>query len=184
MTAFNHRKLLITYGSDLDHSNMNDRVHKLLKPFEGPAQKDYDFPVLRKGSEFILNYETFDTNPNKPFESYYGADYHLTQAQLDGFLYTLGKLKGTHILGHPHIRGHAEVKRGTIEFQFLVTRTLEQQSPYVYYPSQNEEADKLMQTLIPLLPPDERHLLMAADDLEETKQKRLEDWVDRALSSR
>ncbi|WP_018977159.1 hypothetical protein [Saccharibacillus kuerlensis] len=128
-----------------------------------------------------MNLETFDTCPGKPFESYYMEDYHLTQAQLDGFLYKLGKLKGTHVFGNPNIRGHAEVFRDELEFSFLVTHTLGGEALYVYYFGQSN-GDELALRLIPLLPPAERHLLMPIDEELSVVQRRLEEWVDRLLS--
>ncbi|CAM4171661.1 hypothetical protein [Saccharibacillus endophyticus] len=162
---------------------MNDLVRSLLEPYEGQMrQTDYLNPILRKGSDFIVNLEILETNPNKPFETCVFADYHLTQAQFDRFLYRLRKLKGTHVLGHPNVRGHAEVLRGDLEFQFLVVHTRNQEEIIVYYPRQDFAADELLFPLIPLLPPEDRRILLPIGGDPFTKQQRLETWIDRVLS--
>lgn len=162
---------------------MNYLVRSLLEPYEGQMrQTDYSNPLLRKGSDFIVNLEILETNPNKPFETYAFADYHLTQAQFDGFLYRLRKLKGTHVLGYPNIRGHAEVLRGDLEFQFLVVHTENQNELLVYYPRQDFAADDLLFPLIPLLPPQDRHILLPIGGDPFTKQQTIETWIDRVLS--
>lgn len=162
---------------------MDYLVRSLLVPYEGQMwQADHLNPVLRKGADFIVNLETLETNPNKSFETYVFADYHLTQAQFDGFLYQLRKLKGTHVLGHPNIRGHAEVLRGDLEFQFLVVHTQNQEELIVYYPRQDFAADKLLFPLIPLLPLQDRHFLFPIGGDPFTKQQALESWIDRVLS--
>lgn len=161
---------------------MDHLVRTLLKHHTVESvQQDYDNPILRKGAKFILNLETFDTRPGRPFESYYMEDYHLTQAQLDGFLYKIGKLKGHHVFGNPRVRGHAEVFRGELEFSFLVTHTLDGEALYVYYSGQSN-GDEIAFRLIPLLPPEDRHLLMPIDEDPAVKQQRLEDWIDRLLA--
>ncbi|WP_051506890.1 hypothetical protein [Saccharibacillus sacchari] len=162
---------------------MDYLVHSLLAPYEGQMwQADHLNPILRKGADFIVNLETLETNPNKPFETYVFADYHLTQAQFDGFLYQLRKLKGNHVLGHPNIRGHAEVLRGDLEFQFLVVHTHNQEEIIVYYPRQDFAADELLFPLIPLLPPQDRYVLLPIGGDPFIKQQTLEAWIDRLLS--
>ncbi|WP_172195766.1 hypothetical protein [Saccharibacillus qingshengii] len=177
------RRLLITFGADLDHSNMDYLVRTLLKPYVSETlQTDYTHPVLRKGAELVLNLETFDTSPGRPFERYFAEDYHLTQAQLDGFLYKFRQLKGTHVFGNPNVRGHAEAVRGELEFSFLITHTLGGEALYVHYAGQTEgDGDKIALRLIPLLPPEERHLLMPIDEIEPLRQQRLQAWIDRLL---
>lgn len=162
---------------------MNNLVRSLLEPYEGQMwQTDYLNPILRKGADFIVNLEILETNPNKPFETFAFADYHLNQAQFDGFLYQLRKLKGTHVLGHPNIRGHAEVLRGDLEFQFLVVHTQNQEELLVYYARQDFAADKLLFPLIPLLPPQDRHILLPVGGDPFIKQQTLETWLNRVLS--
>ncbi len=162
---------------------MNHLVRSLLEPYEGQMRQTDDLnPILRKGSDFIVNLEWLETNPNKPFEPYAFADYHLTQAQFDGFLYRLRKLKGTHVLGHSNIRGHAEVLRGDLEFQFLVVHIQNQEELLVYYPRQDFAADELLFPLIPLLPPQDRHVLLPIGGDPFIKQQILETWINRVLS--
>lgn len=62
--------------------------------------------MLHTGAWFILNYQIIDTNAARVSQRYYLDDYHVTEAKLQGFLYSLNKLKGTHVLCNPRVQGH------------------------------------------------------------------------------
>ncbi|MGE7824711.1 hypothetical protein [Paenibacillus sp. NPDC093718] len=56
-----NRKFLVTFGYNLDHSNIDYLVSDHLSRYKGWIQKDYFDPVLHKGAAFILNYQIIDT---------------------------------------------------------------------------------------------------------------------------
>ena len=65
-----NRKFLVTFGYNLDHSNIDYLVSDRLSPHKGWIQKDYFDPVLHKGAAFILNYQIIDTNVAKVSQRY------------------------------------------------------------------------------------------------------------------
>ena len=77
-----NRKFLVTFGYNLDHSNIDYLVSDRLSRHKGWIQKDYFEPVSQ--GAFILNYQIIDTNVAK-VSRYYLDDYHVTEAKRKAF---------------------------------------------------------------------------------------------------
>lgn len=81
------RRFLLTFGRNLDHSNIDYLVKSRLSKYKGGIQEDYFNPILQKGAEVILNYQIIDTNFDRKSSKYYLDDYHITEAQKNGFCF-------------------------------------------------------------------------------------------------
>ncbi|WP_010272128.1 hypothetical protein [Paenibacillus senegalensis] len=179
----NQRRLLLTYGHDLDHSNIDFLVRERLAPYFAYGI-DYEHPSLQFGAEFILNYQVYDTNIKKWTPSYYLNDYHLTSKQLSGFLYSLKKLKGTHVLCDPKVHGHHWMERDGVEYSTNVFKTVEEE--YLYFLEFNNEpiADEKYAERTRKLPKEQLSSLClrvpSTLNYEERTEK-VNNWLDRLL---
>lgn len=172
-----NRKFLITFGHNLDHSNMDDLVSDRLSRHKGRIQKDYFDPVLRKGAAFILNYQIIDTNADRVSQRYYLDDYHITEAQLQGFLYSLNKLKGTHVMCNPRKQGHHWTVIDAIEYSCYAYQTLDGRDLRFIEYQNDTRADAVMKKGIPRIPEHQHYLAFPTDCTQEEKDRRLTDWI-------
>ncbi|NMO95020.1 hypothetical protein HII30_04365 [Paenibacillus lemnae] len=171
------RTLLLTFGHNLDHSNIHALVQDRLAKNKGGLQKDYFDPVLHKGAEVILNYRTIDTNFNRISDKYYLDDYHLTESQINGFQYSLQRLKGCHVFCEPRIRGHAYAVVKGIEFSFYVHRSLDGIDYLFPQYWEDANADQIVRRQLPKLPEHEQFLEMPAAISDAEKDEIKMSWI-------
>ncbi|WP_051506870.1 hypothetical protein [Saccharibacillus sacchari] len=138
----------------------------------------------QKHADFILNYEIFDTNPNKISQKYTLIDYYLTQAQLDGFMYKLNKLKGTHVLGISGYFGHREICRARTVFCFVVLYTKKSELLYFYDKLESPESNSVVFNAFKKLTPNQQYIKISKHDKEFLEKEKLEEWVDLVLNTR
>jgi hypothetical protein len=171
-----NRKFLVTFGYNLDHSNIDYLVSDRLSRHKGRIQKDYFDPVLHKGAAFILNYQIIDTNAARVSQRYYLDDYHVTEAQLQGFLYSLNNLKGTHMLCNPTKQGHHWTVIDEIEYSCYAYQTLDGRDLRFIEYNNDTRADANMKKGIPRIPEHQHYLTFPSDCSQEEKDRRLTDW--------
>lgn len=172
-----NRKFLVTFGYNLDHSNIDYLVSDRLSRHKGWIQKDYFDPVLHKGAAFILNYQIIDTNVARVSQRYYLDDYHVTEAQLQGFLYSLNKLKGTHVLCNPRVQGHHWTVIDGHEYSCYAYQTLDGRDlRFLQYEEDSEEAS--LKNGVPRIPEHQHYLAFPSDCSQEEKDRRLTDWIN------
>ncbi|ANA80555.1 hypothetical protein PVOR_04383 [Paenibacillus vortex V453] len=177
------RRFLLTFGRNLDHSNIDYLVKSRLSRYKGGIQKDYFNTVLKKGAEVILNYQIIDTNFDRISSRYYLDDFHLTEAQKNGFLLSLSKLKGTHVWCDPRIQGHAFCVVGDIEFSFYVYRSLEgQEYRFPQYYNHDGNADIIVHSQLPKMPEEEQYLCFPTDWSLEVKDEITIKWIQKLIN--
>lgn len=114
---------LLSYGSDLDHSNIAFLVKERLMPFT-LAKESKTNKRNSKHLTIRLMYDVYDINWNKHVDNaFYLEEYSISEAHLLAFEYSLSKLKGNHIRCLPYARGHYEL---TINGRDYSTRVYEQ----------------------------------------------------------
>ncbi len=176
------RRFLLTFGRNLDHSNIDYLVKSRLSKYKGRIQKDYFNPILQKGAELILNYQIIDTNFDRISSKYYLDDYHITEAQKNGFFLSLKKLKGTHVWCDPRIQGHAFCVVDGIEFNFYVYRSLEGQDyRFPQYYSADSNADPIVHSQLPKMPEEEQYLQIPSDLSREVKDEITIEWIKKLI---
>lgn len=176
------RRFLLTFGFNLDHSNIDHLVKERLAKHRGGIQEDYFNTVLQKGADLILNYQIIDTNFDRISSKYYLNDYHITEAQKNGFMYSLVKLKGTHVWCNPRIQGHAFCVVDGIEFSFYVYRSIngtEYRFPQYY--NDDSSADMIVRSGQPRMPEDERYLAFPAGLSMEEKDGLTIPWIRKLI---
>jgi len=175
------RRFLLTFGRNLDHSNIDYLVQSRLFKYKGRIQEDYFNPVLKRGAELILNYQIIDTNFNRVSMKYYLDDFHLTEAQKNGFMLSLQKLKGTHVWCDPKVQGHAFCEVNGIKYSFHVYRSLQGQEfrfPEYYNDS---TADATIQSQLHKLPEEEQYIQFPADINPEEQDEITIKWIQRLI---
>ena len=132
---------------------MSDRLSR----HKGWIQKDYFEPVLHTAA-LILNYQIIDTNAARVSQRYYLDDYHVTEARLQGFLYSLNKLKGTHVLCNPRVQGHHRTVIDGHEYSCYAYQTLDGRDlRFLQYEEDSEEAS--LKKGVPRIPEDQHYLV-------------------------
>ncbi|MCQ4088909.1 hypothetical protein [Saccharibacillus sp. JS10] len=150
-------------------------MESLLRPYMDIDSKQ---KVIKKRSELILQVQTIDLNPKKPSYSYYTNEYHLTMAQLDGFMYSFSKLKGQHILCDPNVQGHYWHSKDEMEFSFHLYCTEEGSHLLFYQFGEDIMADGIIQKSINTFPESQRYLKFSKNLSQEEKEHSVEVWVE------
>ena len=125
----NERKeiFILSYGCDLDHSNIAFLVKERLMPFS-----DFYSKKLPNETDICVRYETFDINPNKHRELYYAHAFFINKIRLEAFMYSLSKLKGSHVYLNPRVRGHIKATIDGLEYTSRVYGTLEDRETLIF----------------------------------------------------
>ncbi len=111
---------ILSYGCDLDHSNIAFLVKERLMPFSHWHNKKSP-----KETDICVQYEVFDVNRKKHKQLYYGHKFYINKLRLEAFMYSLSKLKGNHVYANPQVRGHAIALIDGVEFTGRVYESLE-----------------------------------------------------------
>lgn len=130
----------------------------------------------------ILNFQIIDTNFDRISSKYYLDDYHVTEAQKNGFLLSLKKLKGTHVWCDPRIQGHAFCIVDGIEYSFYVYRSLEgQEYRFPQYYNDDENADPIVRSQLHKMPEEEQYLQIPTDLSPEAKDEITIKWIQKLI---
>lgn len=172
-----HEKFLVSYGLNLDHSNFDFLINRLLQPYLNQEFTCKKKKKINQKAEFTFQVQTIDLNPDKNSFAYYSNQYFLTNAQLEGFKYALSKLKGTHVMCDPNIQGHAWETIEGIEFSFHVYRTLEGSYLCFYQYGEDWIADNHIRAGIQSLPENKRYLTFPADILPVERKALIRQWI-------
>lgn len=123
-----HKEVFIlSYGCDLDHSNINFLVKERLMPFSHWHNKKSP-----NETDICVQYEVFDVNRKKHKQLYYGHKFYINKIRLEAFLYSLSKLKGNHVYANPQVRGHACALIDGVEYTGRVYESLEDAQTLVF----------------------------------------------------
>ncbi|MEK4535655.1 hypothetical protein NST21_09950 [Peribacillus sp. FSL K6-1552] len=174
---------LLTFGCNLDHSNIEYLVKERLEPYVRPIKKNNKWTdentKIRKDSTIHFMYDVYDVNDKKHSENlYYIKDYYLTEAQLLGFEHSLRKLKGNHIWCRPNTRGHFNLKIEEIEY-----------TGHIYVTVNNDKEIRLLDREEPnslrgqihLVPEKDQWVELPRSMTEEEKDKRTLNWIRESL---
>lgn len=100
---------LLSYGCNLDHSNIEFLVKKRLMPYAITKENNKN----KRNSKYItirMMFDVYDINWNKHVDNkYYLEEFVISEAHLLAFEYSLSKLKGNHIRCRPYVRGHYDL---------------------------------------------------------------------------
>ncbi|WP_421664358.1 hypothetical protein [Lysinibacillus telephonicus] len=120
--------LLLTYGCNLDHSNIAYLVKDRLRPFEikwGEIPRKVD-----PKRDVLFQYDVYDVNMemNKRSGDVYFHQYLISEDHLSAFEYSLSKLnKGIHTRCHLDARGHFYVEIDNVEYSARTLIPLDKQ---------------------------------------------------------
>ncbi|WP_251659725.1 hypothetical protein [Sporosarcina aquimarina] len=115
---------LLSYGCDLDHSNIDFLVKERLMPF---AIKREDKTKRRNVKDLTIHlmYDVYDVNWNKHEDNkYYLEEFLISETHLLAFEYSLSKLKGNHSRCRPYARGHYDLTINEKEYSLRVYQKL------------------------------------------------------------
>jgi hypothetical protein len=120
-----HKEVFIlSYGCDLDHSNINFLVKERLMPFSHKKSPNE--------TDICVQYEVFDVNRKKHKQLYYGHKFYINKIRLEAFLYSLSKLKGNHVYANPLVRGHAYALIDGVEYTGRIYESFEDAQTLVF----------------------------------------------------
>ncbi|WP_234032863.1 hypothetical protein [Paenibacillus faecalis] len=174
---------MLTFGCNLDHSNIDYLVKQRLSQLKGRLQEDYFNPKLNKGAECILNYQVIDTNFDKISSKYYLDDYHVTEAQKSGFKYSLDKLKGTHVWCNPRIQGHAYCVVDNNEFSFNVYQSLEgMEYRFPQYDNVDYNADIILRNNLHKMLEEDQYLQLPNNLSDDEKDEITIQWIQNLIA--
>ncbi|MGE7919808.1 hypothetical protein ACQKM9_12770 [Viridibacillus sp. NPDC093762] len=172
---------ILSYGCNLDHSNINYLVKERLIPFSvNRAYWRNEKPP--KESEICLIYDVFDINRNKHKDNLYYLDkFYINEVRLESFLYSLSKLKGNHVYAKPNVRGHAYVQIDNVEYTGRIYKTLEDGVCLVFLDEESEHNIELREKL-PFLPSGLHFLKMSNDLSLEDSNTLVAEWIQRIIN--
>jgi len=162
---------ILSYGCDLDHSNIDYLVKERLLPFS-----HWTYKKQPKETDICVRYETFDINPKKHKQLYYGHKFYINKTRLEAFMYSLSKLKGNHIYLNPRARGHAYVYIDDLEYTGRVYKTLDGGQKLVFIDEESENNYPLREKL-PVLRKDLHYLKIKSDLTFEESDMLISNWI-------
>ena len=171
---------ILSYGCDLDHSNIDFLVKERLMPYSvDRAYWRNERPP--KESEICLKYDVFDFNRNKHKDNLYSFDnFYINEIRLEAFMYSLSKLKGNHVYAHPNVRGHVNVDLDNKEYTARVYRSIENDKRLIFLDEESHNNVELREKL-PSLPSDLQFLTAPSGITYEETQLFVSEWMQRII---
>ena len=173
--------LLLTYGCNLVHSNINYLVKDRLSPFEiewGNIPKNVD------GKRNVLfQYDVYDANieNNNKVSDIYFHQYLISENHLNAFEYSLSKLnKGMNTCCHLDARGHIEIEIDHIEYSARTLIPIDKKTIIILL-DEEAEANAFIRFQLHLLPAELQYLIVdykLSYDEQKFKMKR---WIQQIL---
>ena len=145
-------KLLLIYGCNLDHSNINFLVKDRLSRFQ--VNYGYIPRKSEKNRDILFRYDVYDVNLERHINSADGwfNDYLISECQFEAFEYSLSKLTiATIVRCQPNIRGHYEPIINGVEYSALIRRTNDEKRDIVFI-DLNSENNAMIRSKMHLLP--------------------------------
>jgi len=167
---------ILSYGCDLDHSNIDYLVKERLLPFSHWTNKKRP-----KETDICVRYEVFDINPKKHKQLYYGHKFNINKMRLEAFMYSLSKLKGNHVYVHPKVRGHVNVYIDDLEYSGRVYQTLVNDQKLIFIDEESENNFTLREKL-PKLQKDLHCLKMQSNITFEERDLLVTNWINRIIN--
>lgn len=170
---------ILTYGCDLDHSNIDFLVNERLLPFK----KYYNKPNKRisNNPEIKLVYDVYDVNRKKHIENkYFLEEFYITETQLKAFEYSLSKLKGNTVRCNPSIRGHYFLRISGIEYSARNYHSLEKTE--LIFLDEEEVNNKRLRKLLNTLPEEMQWLEVSLGKNFEEREQMVNNWIKTLLS--
>ncbi|MGE7919815.1 hypothetical protein ACQKM9_12810 [Viridibacillus sp. NPDC093762] len=171
---------ILSYGCDLDHSNIDYLVKERLMPFS--VERAYwrkEKPP--KESDICLYYDVFEINRNKLNKGYYGNTFYINEMRLESFMYSLSKLKGNHVYGNPNVRAHAYVFIDNVEYTGRIYESLVDNEYLVFLDEESLNNIELREKL-PSLQRELHYLSMPKGLSLEERDLLVAEWIRRIIS--
>lgn len=174
-------KLLLIYGSNLDHSNINYLVKDRLSRFQ--VKSGYIPKKTDKNRDILFHYDVYDVNLEKYSLSADGwCNYYLiSERQLEAFEYSISKLNtGTIVRCKPNIRGHHDPIINGVEYSALVRETADEKSEIIFIDLNSYNKEKIHRQLHLL--PEEMQILIIDNRISyEEKEIKVKEWIEQLL---
>ena len=166
---------ILSYGRNLDYNHieylLKDRLMPYVK-FHNKHNKN-----IAKKHEIKLVYDTYDVNKEKHQENkYIFGEYYISEALLQGFEYSLKKLKGYHFRCDPRVRGHYTVTINNKEYSARVYHKLDPKEGLVFL-DEEEYSNIELRKKIHLLPQNLHWLTLSLDYTFEEKEVKVRQWI-------
>ena len=171
---------LLSYGSDLDHNNIDFLVKERLKPFARCKGNKLNKKVSRH-PEILLMYDVYDVHLNKHVDNkYYLEEFLISAAHFQAFEYSLSKLKGHHIQCRPYARGHYELSINGKNYSTRVYQTLSSDKELFFLDEEEIHSSSLREKNHKL--PTDLQWLILPKDIEQTgRETAIFDWINEVL---
>ncbi|MCI1593446.1 MAG: hypothetical protein LKH79_23505 [Heyndrickxia oleronia] len=167
--------LISSYDRNLDYNHieylLKDRLMPYVK-FHNKHNKN-----IAKTNEIKLVYDTYDVNKEKHQENkYIFGEYYISEALLQGFEYSLKKLKGYHFRCDPRVRGHYTVTINHKEYSARNYKKLEPNEELVFL--DEEEYNNIeLRKMIHLLPESLHWLTLSTGLTIEERENKVREWI-------
>ncbi|VDG96802.1 Uncharacterised protein [Lysinibacillus sphaericus] len=172
---------LLSYGCDLDHSNIEFLVKKRLMP-NAITKENKMNKRISKHLTIRMMYDVYDINWNKHVDNkYYLEEFVITEAHLQAFEYSLSKLKGNHIRCRPYSRGHYDLTINGKEYSTRVYQEILGDNELFFIDEEAIHNLCLRKQNHKL--PSELQWLMLPKDIETTeRESAINDWIQTVLN--
>ncbi|MCM3237637.1 hypothetical protein M3589_07850 [Heyndrickxia oleronia] len=166
---------ILSYGRNLDYNHIEYLLKDRLMPYLELYNKHNK--NISKNPEIDLMYDTYDVNREKHKENkYVFKHYFISEAQLQGFEYSLKKLKGYHFRCDPRVRGHYTVTINNKEYSARNYKKLEPNEELVFL--DEEEYNNIeLRKMIHLLPKSLHWLTLSTDLTIEERENKVREWI-------
>lgn len=172
-----HKEVFIlSYGCDLDHSNVAFLVKERLMPFCSWYNRN---PA--KETDICVRYDAFDINRNKHEELYYSHTFYINKIRLDAFMHALSKLKGNHVYLNPCVRGHIEATINGLEYTGRIYEKLVDGEELIFIDEESKNNIEIREKL-PSLPKELQFLKMQKNKSFEERNLLFVNWIQRIIS--
>lgn len=171
---------LLSYGCDLDHSNIDFLVKERLMPF---AHKENKMNKRNSNDLSIrMLYDVYDVNSKKHIDNnYYLEEFIVSEAHFLAFEYSLSKLKGNHIRCRPYARGHYDLTINGKEYSTRVYQKLSGDHELFFIDDEAIHNIVLRKHIHAL--PNELQWLVLPKNIEDIKREcAIFDWIQSSLN--
>ncbi len=174
-------KLLLIYGSNLDHSNIKFLVKDRLSKFQ--VKSGYIPRKTDRNRDILFQYDIYDVNfeKHKISANGWGNIYLISERQLEAFNYSISKLNtGTIVYCKPTIRGHYAPVIDGVEYNAILRRTADEKSE-IFFIDYNSNNNKNIWHKLHLLPYEIQFLIIDYGLSYEEKELKVKKWIEQIL---
>lgn len=172
---------LLSFGCDLDHSNIDFLVKERLMPYAITEKNE----MKMKNSKHLavrMMYDVYDVNRNKHVDNkYYLEEFIISEAHLLAFEYSLSKLKGNHIRCRPYARGHYDLTINEKEYSTRVYQKLSDDNELFFIDEESIHNISIRKKTHKL--PSELQWLMLPKDIKTNeRESSINEWMQTVLN--